>query len=66
MIVRKLYFFIVKNLNKPIYDDIFIATKLLQKYKKIVYLHRQVLHDQLLQTPPGWEHSKGTWLSGAM
>jgi len=38
----------------------------LRKYKKNVHLQRQVLHDQLLQTPPGWEHSKGTWLSGAM
>ncbi len=38
----------------------------LRKYKKIVYLRRQVLHDQLLQNPPGWEHSKGMWLSGAM
>jgi hypothetical protein len=25
-------------------------------------LQRQVLHDQLLQNPPGWEHSKGMWL----
>ena len=38
------------------------ARLLLRKYKKIVYLQRQVLHDQLLQNPPGWEHSKGMWL----
>jgi hypothetical protein len=38
----------------------------LQKYKLIVYLQRQVLHDLLLQNPPGWEHSKGPWLSDAM
>ena len=38
----------------------------LQKYKLIVYLQRQVLHDLLLQNPPGWERSKGPWLSDAM
>jgi len=53
-------------LKDPIYNVILMGTMDLQKYKKIVYLHRQVLHDQLLLTPPGWEHSKGKRLSGAM
>ncbi len=39
---------------------------LLRKYKMFVYLQRQVLHDQLLQNLPGWEHSKSMRLSGAM
>lgn len=66
MINKKLYFFMFLNFNIRIYNLILLVTMLLQKYKKVVYLQRQVLHDQLLQTPPGWEHSKGTWLSGAM
>jgi len=47
-------------------QSFFNLTKGLQKYNLFVYLQRQVLHDQLLQTPPGWERSKGMWLSGAM
>ena len=54
------------NFKAAIYNSNLYVVLGLQKYKKIVYLRRQVLHDQLLQTPPGWEHSKGMWLSGAM
>jgi len=55
-----------KYFKAAIYNTNLYVQLRLQKYKKIVYLRRQVLHDQLLQTPPGWEHSKGMWLSGAM
>lgn len=57
-----LRFFMVKRIIEPIYNCILYLTIALRKYKKIVYLQRQVLHDQLLLTPPGWEHSKGKWL----
>jgi len=66
IIANTLFIFIFKNFEITIYNTILYKTMRLQKYKKIVYLHRQVLHDQLLQTPPGWERSKGMWLSGAM
>ncbi|MCW3076847.1 MAG: hypothetical protein JWO32_1456 [Bacteroidetes bacterium] len=36
------------------------------KLKLLLLLHGQVFHDQLLLNPPGWERSKGRWLSGAM
>jgi len=39
--------------------QIYMFKSACENTKKIVYLRRQVLHDQLLQNPPGWEHSKG-------
>ena len=58
-----IYTFILYSYIK---EKVFVHIALMLINKKTIYLQRQVLHDQLLQTPPGWEHSKGMWLSGAM
>ncbi len=38
---------------------VLIIKKFLQNLKKVVSLQWQVLHNQLLLNPPGWERSKG-------
>ena len=65
MIESRLCFFIMSFICEES-DNTKVYIIELQKYKFIVYLQRQVLHDLLLQNPPGWERSKGPWLSDAM